>query len=91
MTTQPPPWRNCRARRSSSDSQPQIWLSNASLSALAEADNYDTHDPYELAVYLRKTIFPMMNSVRHLADTLETWVAHDLWPLPSYRELLFFK
>jgi glutamine synthetase type III len=32
-----------------------------------------------------------MNSVRQLADTLETCVAHDLWPLPSYRELLFSK
>jgi glutamine synthetase len=68
-----------------------VYRFNASLSALAEADNYDTHDPYELAVYLRKTILPMMNSVRQVADTLETWVAHDLWPLPSYRELLFFK
>ena len=29
--------------------------------------------------------------VRELADELETFVAHDLWPLPSYRELLFVK
>ena len=28
-------------------------------------------------------------SLREIADTLETVVADDLWPLPKYRELLF--
>ena len=68
-----------------------VYHFNASLMALAEADNFSSDDPHELASYLKKTIAPMMGSVRELADTLETWVAHDLWPLPSYRELLFVK
>jgi glutamine synthetase len=29
--------------------------------------------------------------VRKYADELETWVADDLWPLPTYQEMLFIK
>ena len=32
-----------------------------------------------------------MGAVRVLADKLETVVADDLWPLPTYREMLFIK
>jgi glutamine synthetase len=30
-----------------------------------------------------------MASVRAAADSLETLVADDLWPLPTYQEMLF--
>jgi glutamine synthetase len=30
-----------------------------------------------------------MAAVRTAADTLETLVADDLWPLPTYQEMLF--
>jgi glutamine synthetase len=30
-----------------------------------------------------------MDSVRSAADTLETLVADDLWPLATYQEMLF--
>ncbi len=29
--------------------------------------------------------------VRKYADELESWVADDLWPLPTYQEMLFIK
>jgi glutamine synthetase len=45
----------------------------------------------ELAVYMRDEVFPAMNHVRGLADTLEKLVADDLWPLPKYSEMLFIK
>ena len=32
-----------------------------------------------------------MKAVRDVADKLETIVADDLWPLPTYREMLFIK
>ena len=32
---------------------------------------------------------PAQEALREAADTLETLVADDLWPLPKYRELLF--
>ena len=34
-------------------------------------------------------VIPAQNALREIADTLETVVADDLWPLPKYRELLF--
>ncbi len=36
-------------------------------------------------------VIPAMNAVRALADHLETIVPEDLWPLPSYQEMLFVK
>jgi glutamine synthetase len=45
----------------------------------------------ELAIYMRDEVFPAMNTVRGLADTLEKLVADDLWPLPKYSEMLFIK
>ncbi len=36
-------------------------------------------------------IVPAMASVREVADALEGIVADDLWPLPTYQEMLFIK
>jgi len=36
-------------------------------------------------------VIPAMATVRKYADELETWVADDLWPLPTYQEMLFIK
>ena len=36
-------------------------------------------------------VVPAMEAVRVAADALEKVVADDLWPLPSYREMLFIK
>jgi glutamine synthetase len=43
------------------------------------------------AKYSRDKILPAMASLRTLGDKLETVVADDLWPLPTYREMLFIK
>ncbi|MEO0769705.1 MAG: glutamine synthetase type III, partial [Cyanobacteria bacterium J06649_4] len=37
------------------------------------------------------TIRDLMNKVRDAADTLEGEIADDLWPLPTYEEMLFIK
>jgi glutamine synthetase len=37
------------------------------------------------------TLLPAMLAVRTVADTLEELVADDLWPLPTYQEMLFIK
>jgi glutamine synthetase len=37
------------------------------------------------------TVLPAMNEVRAVADALEAVVADDLWPLPSYQEMLFIR
>lgn len=36
-------------------------------------------------------VVPAMAMVRKYADELEGWVADDLWPLPTYQEMLFIK
>ncbi|HTW93805.1 MAG TPA: hypothetical protein VMD30_03355 [Tepidisphaeraceae bacterium] len=48
-------------------------------------------DAYAHAKATRDTLLPAMADVRKAADKLETWVSDDLWPLPTYREMLFIK
>ena len=46
---------------------------------LDEAKHYSHH------------VVPGMLKVREFADKLEGLVADDLWPLPTYQEMLFIK
>jgi glutamine synthetase len=41
------------------------------------------------ALHARDTLLPAMSAVRQAADALEGIVADDLWPLPTYQEMLF--
>ena len=43
------------------------------------------------ARHYNDTVIPAMTAVRTVADKLEQIVADDLWPLPTYREMLFIK
>jgi glutamine synthetase len=45
----------------------------------------------EEARYCCDEIVPAIAMVRKYADELEGWVADDLWPLPTYQEMLFIK
>jgi glutamine synthetase len=40
---------------------------------------------------MRSNIIPAMNEVRDVVDRLERVVPDDLWPFPTYREMLFIK
>jgi len=46
------------------------------------------HDPFGHAQHLKDEVVPAMGAVREVADDLENRIAEDLWPLPSYREML---
>jgi glutamine synthetase type III len=48
-------------------------------------------DAYEHAKYMRDKVLPVMVETRKLGDKLETLVDDALWPLPTYREMLFIK
>ena len=48
-------------------------------------------DPFAHAKYVKASVIPTMVELRMFGDTLETLVADDLWPLPTYREMLFIK
>jgi len=43
------------------------------------------------AKYFRDKVIPAMTALRDAGDSLEALVPHDLWPLPTYREMLFVK
>ena len=43
------------------------------------------------AAHMRDQVLTSMNELRNHGDKLETLVADDLWPLPTYREMLFIK
>ena len=48
-------------------------------------------EPLRHAQQIKREVKPAMERVRAAVDALETHVAADLWPLPTYRELLFLK
>ncbi len=48
-------------------------------------------DPLEHARQLRDEVLTAMVELRAAGDELEKRVADDLWPLPTYREMLFIK
>jgi len=43
------------------------------------------------AQYMRDKVVPAMNRLRDLGDKIEVWTPHEIWPLPTYREMLFVK
>jgi glutamine synthetase len=43
------------------------------------------------AKYMRDKIVPAMDRLRELGDQIEVLTPHEIWPLPTYREMLFVK
>ena len=43
------------------------------------------------AKYMRDKVVPAMVKLRALGDEIEVSTPHALWPLPTYREMLFVK
>lgn len=46
---------------------------------------------HEKSHHMLCNVIPAMDAVRATSDKLERLTAHDHWPLPSYREMLFVK
>ena len=64
----------------------------AAIKALEHAaDHSATGDTYSHAKYMKESVVSKMEELRTHGDALETMVADDLWPLPTYREMLFIK
>ncbi len=61
----------------------------AELSSILTKEDFGNTEAH--MQYCAKTIRPMMDSVREDVDALEAEVADDLWPLPTYQEMLFIK
>jgi glutamine synthetase len=61
----------------------------AALSRVAE--DHSDGDTMAHAKHSRDAVIPAMAAVRAAGDKLEGLVADDLWPLPTYQEMLFIK
>ena len=57
----------------------------------AALSKHDFETPEAHMQYCAQTIRPLMDKVREYADALEGEIADDLWPLPTYQEMLFVK
>ncbi len=63
-----------------------------SIAGLDKAlSHHDAEDLESEASHFCVEVLPAMSQVRRWADELEGWVADDLWPLPTYQEMLFIK
>ncbi len=61
----------------------------AALATLDAALGAEVHGAQAEAEHARAELLPAMAAVRSAADALERVVADDLWPLPTYQEMLY--
>jgi glutamine synthetase len=61
----------------------------AALAGLKAALAAHVEGSFVEALHARDVLLPAMDAVRAASDTLEGIVADDLWPLPTYQEMLF--
>ena len=48
-------------------------------------------DPRKQAILFRDRVLPVMNGLREIADKLETRVPKEIWPFPTYADILFYE
>jgi glutamine synthetase len=63
----------------------------ADTDALAGLLEHESGGAEAHAAYMRDTIVPAMGTLREVGDAIEGLTPHELWPLPTYREMLFVK
>ena len=61
----------------------------AGIITLRSEMDHDADTEEKHAEHAQKSLLPAMESIRAAADSLEGLVADDLWPLPTYQEMLF--
>jgi glutamine synthetase len=66
----------------------QMKISVDKLQALLE---HEEGNPEKHAKFFRDKVVPAMVALREAGDGLEGITPHDVWPLPTYREMLFVK
>ncbi|MGH7523316.1 MAG: glutamine synthetase III [Gemmatimonadales bacterium] len=63
----------------------------AALNTVESTAAHQDADPLRHAAHFRSKVRPAMATLREAVDELETYVAADLWPIPTFRELLFLR
>jgi glutamine synthetase len=61
------------------------------IEALEKALAHGGHDIHGEVKHFHDDVIPAMTALRETADQIETILPDDLWPLPTYREMLFIK
>ena len=59
------------------------------IDTLDAATDVPDVDVYAVGMYYKDTVLPAMDALRETADTLETIVAKEYWPFPTYTDLLY--
>ena len=63
----------------------------AQADTLASVLDHNGGSAEKHAKYMRDKVIPVMTKLRDVGDQIETLTPHDIWPLPTYREMLFVK
>jgi glutamine synthetase len=58
---------------------------------LAKVIDHASGNAEKHAKHTRDAVVPAMEGLREIGDQIELLVPHELWPLPTYREMLFIK
>jgi glutamine synthetase len=59
--------------------------------ALAKLIDHTDPSAEKHAKYMRDKVVPAMAKLRDVGDEIEVLTPHEIWPLPTYREMLFVK
>jgi glutamine synthetase len=59
--------------------------------ALAKLLDHSNGSAEKHAKFMRDKVVPAMGKLRETGDSIEVLTPHELWPLPTYREMLFVK
>jgi glutamine synthetase len=59
--------------------------------ALAKLIEHTDASAEKHAKYMRDKVVPAMARLREFGDEIEVLTPHEIWPLPTYREMLFVK
>ena len=70
-------------------SAPIADLTAALASLKAGLADHSAESALDEATHAQTVLLPAMEAVRAAADALEGVVADDLWPLPTYQEMLY--
>jgi glutamine synthetase len=70
-------------------SEPIAELTTALADLKKALVDHSAESAYDEALHARDALLPAMDAVRAAADALEGVVADDLWPLPTYQEMLY--
>ena len=63
----------------------------AQTAKLASALEHGGGSAEKHAKYMRDKVVPAMAKLREVGDEIEVLTPHEIWPLPTYREMLFVK